>query len=211
MVDFNLSQNIGITKLYNIVSKQADAIAHELGTDDSPLASQDNISTLRKLSREAYLSHDIAVRIPHNGYSDKENGFNHFKNADLENIFRRHRVVQADPNDLFSSKPKAIQGLVGSNLNTDEQKLIGIFNCIDSLLRINKDKKLKPFNDQFPKETKAITTVLEQLKLDMDSFIDDLRKSELNIPKSLIEFIAKRWSPNETNLQATELTFEQSI
>lgn len=201
MVDFNLSRNIEIPKLYTIVSKQADAVANELETKDS--ISQDDKLTLSKLSTKGYLSHFNAVRLTNNGYSPEEDGFNYFKSEALENIFRLHRVLQADQNDLFSSKPQEIQGLAGSKLNTDEQKLIGVFNCIDSLLRINKDKKLKPFKDQFPEQTKAITTVLEQLKIDMDSFINDLRISDLNIPKSLIKFIAKRWSLDENTSKPT--------
>lgn len=201
MVDFNLSRNIKIPKLYTIVSKQADAVANELETKDS--ISQDDKLTLSKLSTKGYLSHFNAVRLTNNGYSPEDNGFNHFKRKDLENIFRIHRVAKADKNDLLSSQSKAIQGLAGSNLNTDEQKLISVFNCIDSLLRINKDKKLKPFNDQFPKQTKAITTVLDQLKFEMKSFIDDLRKSDLNIPKPLIEFIANRWSLDENTSKPT--------
>lgn len=76
------------------------------------------------------------------------------------------------------------------------------------MFRIDNARTLQTISNQ-DKAIRTISTAIEELKLSMKSFMDDLRKSALEIPGPLIDFITQRWSLNEMGSTHQNDTTEQ--
>lgn len=188
---------IGLTKHIKIQSP-SEIIPHAC---DAINQSGENLSTSQKralaqLHSSGRMVYESSYRLGNNGYSEETGGFTKLKREDLEAIFRIPRVIKACDNNLFNLSPREIAGL---GLNTNQQKLATVFNTIDTMFRIDNARTLQTISNQ-DEAIRAISTAIEELKLSMKSFMDDLRNSDLGIPERLIDYISKRWLLNETEL-----------